>query len=343
MRFFVPALVVVSGFSLLPAGPAAAQIEIFPTPGLNWTVNPAFGQAGEGRDNVSGATCLAIPVVARTSCLVVNDSTRFAQFFTVSGTTIRSGPFVGVTPGAPAGTLAFNPNMEGAANDGRSFYVVTSRGGTGTPAAPDPTFLVARFTAEAAASQTTVPFASTPTPAGLQVSDRLRAALTAGIAVPGLANEQLNKTNAEIEGIAVRQRTRGDSVVHLGFRAPVLGGKAFIVSVPAGNLFATSGALTPTVTGLALGGPNIGIRDLAAASDGVLILAGPGRGVTARASLFHWSDETGQLKLLGVIAEPANRNAEALVVLDDDPEFVRFLLMFDGVANGGPLEYFVSR
>ncbi len=78
-------------------------------------------------------------------------------------------------------------------------------------------------------------------------------------------------------------------------------------------------------------------------SDGVLILAGPGRGVSARASLFHWNDETGQLRQLGVIAEPANRNAEALVVLDDDPEFVRFLLMFDGEPNGGPLEYFVSR
>ncbi len=147
MRYVVPALArrFRSCGGSAPLCRQQRSPRFFRSIGVNWTVDPAFGRAGEGRDNVSGATCLAIPVVARTACLVVNDSTRFAQFFTFSGTTIRSGPFVGITPAAPAGTLAFNPNMEGAANDGHFFYVVTSREPTGSTAQPDTSFLVARF------------------------------------------------------------------------------------------------------------------------------------------------------------------------------------------------------
>ena len=163
---------------------------------------------------------------------------RLAQLFSANGTTIRSGLAVGITAAPPACTLTFAPNMEAAAHDDRFFYVVTSRGRTGSIAQPDSTFLVAL---------------------------------------------------------------------------------------------------------LAFGLDNSGIRDLAAVADGILILAGPGRGLKARASLFHWNDTTGQLRQLGVIAEPANGNGEALLVLQQDPEFFRFLVMFDGVENGGPLEYFVSR
>jgi hypothetical protein len=332
----------------LSAAPASAQAEIFPTEGINWTVQPAFGQGGEGRDNVSGATCVTIPLVARTPCVVVNDSTNFAQIFSVVGTTIRPGSVVGITSPPPPGTLAFNPNIEGAGHDDRFFYVVSSRGRAVSLGQPDTSFLVARFAFDAGtppAPPPPVPFASGATVGGIQISDRIRTALAAGIPVPGLVGQQLDRTNAEIEGLAVRERQVRpvpERMLHLGLRAPVLGGKAFIVSALVDNVFAASGALNPTVTALALGN-TIGIRDLAAVSDGLLILAGPGRGLTERASLFHWNDTTGQLKQLGIIAQPANRDAEALVVLDEDPEFFRFLLMFDGVQNGGPVEYFVSR
>jgi hypothetical protein len=344
---FVAAVFVAAALS---AAPASAQPEIFPTDGITWTVQPAFGQSGEGRDNVSGATCLTIPLVARTPCLVVNDATNFAQIFSVVGTTIRPGAIVGITTPPPPGTLAFNPDFEGAGHDDRFFYVVSSRGRPGLPGQPDTSFLVARFAFDAGTPPVPpppVPFASGATVGGVQISDRIRTALAAGIPVPGLAGQQLDRTNAEIEGLAVRERQvrpAPERTLHLGFRAPVLGGKAFIVSALVDSVFATSGPLNPTVTALALGN-NVGIRDLAAVSDGLLILAGPGRGLTERTSLFHWNDTTGQLKQLGIIAAPATRNsnAEALVVLQEDPEFIRFLLMFDGVTNGDPLEYAVFR
>jgi uncharacterized protein DUF3616 len=332
-RSFVAALF---GAAVFLATPAAAQPEIFPTSGINWTVEPAFGQSGEGRDNVSGATCMP---PGRT-CLVVNDTTRFAQLFSVAGTTIRPGPIAGIFPAPAPGTLAFEPNMEGAAHDDRFFYLVTSRGRAGS-LGQDASFLVARFTPEPAPPAPPVPFSS-GTAAGLEVSDRIRAALAAGIPIPQLPGQKLDRANAEIEGIAVKDRDRAH-VLHLGFRAPVLGGNAFILSASVENVFASSGPLNATVTMLALGGPAFGIRDLATVSDGLLILAGPGRSVVGRPSLFHWNDTTGQLKLVGNIAEPADRNGEALLLLAEDPEFFRFLLMFDGAPNGGPLEYFVSR
>jgi hypothetical protein len=328
------------GAALVLATPAVAQPEIFPTPGIAWTVEPAFGQSGEGRDNVSGATCMTVPP-GRT-CLVVNDTTRFAQLFSVNGTTMRAGPIVGIVAAPAAGTLAFAPNMEGAAHDDRFFYVVTSRGPTGSIGQPDASFLVARFTPEPAPPQPPVPFSS-GTLAGIEVSDRIRTALAAGIPIPQLPGQQLDRANAEIEGIAVKERGRDRArVLHLGFRAPVLGGNAFLLSAVVEGVFASSGPFNPIVTMLALG-PAFGIRDLAAVSDGLLILAGPGRSVVGRPALFHWSDTTGQLKLVGNIAQPVDRNGETLLLLQEDPEFFRFLLMFDGLPNGGPLEYFVSR
>lgn len=324
---------------ILLASPAAAQPEIFPTLGITWTVQPAFGQANEGRDNVSGATCMTVP--PGRICLVVNDTTRFAQLFSVNGTAIRSGPIVGIVPDPPPGGLAFNPNMEGAAHDNRFFYVVTSRGRAGSVGQPDSSFLVARFPPDLSIPrEPPVPFASGIS-ADIQFSDRIRAALAASIPVPELPDQKLDRANAEIEGIAVKVRER-DRVLHLGFRAPVLGGNSFILSASVENVFASSGPLNATVSMVALG-TNIGIRDLAAVSDGILILAGPGRGVPARSSLFLWNEATGQLKLVAILAEPANRNGEALLVLQEDPEFFRFLVMFDGIANGSPLEYFVPR
>jgi hypothetical protein len=324
---------------VLSTTPASAQPEIIPSD-QTWAVQPAFGVNGDGRDNISGATCMATPLAARTPCLVVNDGTTFAQIFSIAGTTIRPGATVGITAAPPPSPLAVNPNMEGAAHDDRFFYVVSSRGRPLSAGQPDTSFLVARFPFDASTSAP-----GHGTIGGLQISDRIRTALIAGIPVPGLTAQKLDRNNAEIEGIAVTERVvrpAPERRLHLGFRAPVLGGKAFIVSALVDNVFATSGTLTTTVTALALG-DNIGIRDLATVSDGLMILAGPGRSVTGRASLFHWNDTTGQLKELAVLAEPANRNGEALLVLQEDPEFFRVLVMFDGVANGGPLEYFVPR
>jgi hypothetical protein len=319
---------IVSLISLVLAAPAAAQPVVFPND-PPWTVAPSFGTATEGRNNVSGATCMDPPSKA---CLVVNDAAKFAQLFAVVGTAIRPGSPVGLTsdPTNTAGTV----NAEGAGHDNQFFYVVTSRGRVGSTGQVDPSFAVIRFTPDAANRP---PGPLPPGPIGnIQLSNRIRDALTAGIPIPQIAGAQLDRTNAQIEGIAVK-----DGVLHLGFRAPVISGKAFIVSAPVQAMFGT-GALNATVHLLALG-PDTGIRDLATASDGLLVLAGTTRSLPGPASLFHWNDGTGHVAAVADFAQPLDRNVEALMLLQEDPEFYRVLLMFDGVPNGGPLEYGIPR
>jgi hypothetical protein len=82
MRHRVPTLAAVVSSLVLCVVLAKAQPQIFPD-GVPWIVTPAFGQAGEGRSNVSGATCIGA-VTARP----VIDSARFAQLFSISGQTI---------------------------------------------------------------------------------------------------------------------------------------------------------------------------------------------------------------------------------------------------------------
>ena len=186
--------------------------------------------------------------------------------------------------------MADAPNVEGAAHDDRFFYIVTSRGKIASANQVDPTFLVARFTPDAAGR----PILNAPATSGIQISDRVRVALTTGIPIPQIAGQKLDRANAQIEGIAVKDLGRLRTV-HLGFRAPVISGQAFILSISAESLFATSGALDATVHPIALGS-DVGVRDLAAVADGVLILAGPSPAFPGRPTLFHWSDSTGQLK-----------------------------------------------
>ena len=337
MRHHVPILAAVVSSLVLCAVPARAQPQIFPD-GVPWIVTPAFGQAGEGRSNVSGATCIGA-VTARPVCLVVNDSARFAQFFSISGQTIGSGPLVGISGTVPPSRLTGTPNMEGAAHDDRFFYVVTSKDRPSIPPQVDTDFLVARFEP----NTNSTPPAPPATIPGLEISDRFRTALAAGLPVPGLTNQTIDRANSDIQGIAITPSAsaRGRGVVNLGFRNPVIGGKAFIVSEDVATVFATSGAFTPTVTPVVLG-PDVGIRDLATVNEGILILGASNRSVQQRHSLFLLQTD-GQLKHLADLAEPTDRTAEALLVLRDDPELYLVLVMFDGVANGGPLQYAVPR
>jgi hypothetical protein len=305
--------------SCLAAAPALAQTPIFPT--QPWTVQPPFADT-QARNNISGAACADPPLQ---TCVAVNDVSKFAQFFRTSGTTIVPGGVVGIPDTAPVS----NPRAEGAAHDSRFFYIVTSRVREPAPGVTDTSYLIVRFPVDTVRPPTGAV-------AGLEVSEKFRNALATGIAIPQIAGQQLIRPDADIAGIAVK-----NDVVHLGFRAPVISGKAFIVSVPLQALFGTA-PFNPTVRVVALG-PNVGIHDLAAVSDGLLILAGPMRDLADRPSLFHFNDGTGQVTPIAEMVEPFDRKAEGLLLLQEDPEFYRVLVLFDGVPDGGPLEYAAPR
>jgi hypothetical protein len=313
------------GFCLIGA-PGSAQTPVFPS--QPYTVQPPF--AAEARNNISDANCADEEFRV---CLAVNDATNFAQLFSVGTAAIRPGPLVGLTSDRNDTAVR---HAEGASHDRNSFYVVTSRarGLIPLPGLPggqaDTSFLIIRFAS--GLGRPPVP----PGPPILQVSEKIREALTAGIAIPQIAGEELTARNSDIGGIAVK-----DGIIHVGFRTPVFNGKAFIVSAPAAALFAPDPLnLTVHTIGLGLG---TGINDLATVSDGLLILAGPTRDVVGTSSLFHFSDSTGQLKPVAELVEPVDRRGEGLLLLEENAEFYKLLVLFDGVPDGGPLEYGVPR
>lgn len=146
--------------------------------------------------------------------------------------------------------------------------------------------------------------------------------------IPGKEN------GIDIEGLAVVGGT-----LYLGFRSPVLRyGFVPILKMR----FAT-----PELGELLfvdLGGR--GIRDMTPVADGFLLLAGPPAAGGRSFELFYWTgddDLPGRgrpvrtVVSLGTIRSPKGSRAEALTILQSNGSCHDLLIMFDGIAGGGPV------
>jgi hypothetical protein len=137
--------------------------------------------------------------------------------------------------------------------------------------------------------------------------------------------------------------------LYLGFRTPATASTATILSVEVTDLFSARrpAAAKPEVLTLALG-PNTGVRDLAALDDGrLLVLSGPADSA-AGAYLLHLltpangvsrplvelrTDARGEKKDRGGREVP---KAEAIAVIEQTPDAVTLLVMYDNIDDGGP-------
>ena len=319
---------------LLAERPAAAQPEIFPTD-LPWTVQPQFGLDAAARSSISGATCNTNEAGPRRNCLVVFEDAKYAQFFQINPFTIRPGATINLVPDAPNLGRFRNLGAEAAGFDAGFFYVVNSRVPRILPPLPgeafDPSFLVSRFAVDARGLPV-FQLPGTPVSPQVQVSKKLQEAIAAGIPVGGFPPQVLDRTRAEVEGLAVK-----DGVMYFGFRGPPVNGQTLILSASVQSMFG-AGPLNSAQHLVALG-PRIGIRDMARVTGGILILAGPIADQVGPATVFRWNEVTNELRDLGLLVAPSNRKAESLIVLDEDPEFYTILVMYDDIANGGPTQY----
>jgi len=180
--------------------------------------------------------------------------------------------------------------------------------------------------------------------------------------IPGIAeNFCLGKSDASckslqdggvnIEGLAVR-----DGAMYIGFRAPAPGGRAFVVRVNAREVFAggsvTVAANPPPRVDLGKdrgewGERDLGIRDMAAVSDGLLILAGPSLPEGDHESsgrVFRWAGQgDAATELCHLRIEQKGAKPEVLLKLGESESEYRVLIMHDGVAGGAPVEYRVRK
>jgi hypothetical protein len=346
---------------LISTGIARAEIVRSPT---NWRVEPApFRADKDANTNISGAAC----ATGTTMCLVVNDETRFAQFFTLGTGTISPGAVIGLLAKKVDRSKMKELDAEGAAYvpprtpGAPGYFSVTGSHGASRKGDVQPSrFFLVRFPVDAANGRPTFAFGADEPPREIQHTSALRAALTRLPEIGTYAEKPLDENGLTVEGFAIL-----DGEALFGLRAPCIGGRAFVVRSSLDPLF--SGApISARASSLAMG-DNTGIRDLAAVQGGVLILTGRSndarRGKTYScerpisgaaddamagvpdAKVWLWSGKDADAPLLlgtlpGVTTE---MKAETLLVLAEDASGYRILVWFDGLPDGAPMEFTVTR
>ncbi|WP_025661791.1 DUF3616 domain-containing protein [Rhizobium sp. IBUN] len=329
--------------------------DIVPSP-APWTVTPNFEKNADAREALSGAAC-----AHKTGhCLAVNDEKRYAQFFDIVGRTIEPKEVIGLLSATVGGIEMDEIDAEGAAyvpatQTGKPsyFYVIGSHGLSRNGELQLSRFSLIRFPVDASTGRPTFSFNDdNPTP-DIERSADLRATIKNIANLAAHAEQRLDRNGVTIEGIAFT----GDDTL-FGLRSPCESAHALIMRVPTKELFSNS---IPTGTTKSLGlGDNVGVRDLAKVNNGILILAGrsddnrgdqqftcgeqrtPPKPVP---SIWFWSGkDADDAKPLGILPGIApGDSAETLLLLGETDVAYRVLVLFDGVSNGGPVEFSVDK
>ena len=155
----------------------------------------------------------------------------------------------------------------------------------------------------------------------------------------------LQQQGVNIEGLAAR-----NGRLFVGLRNLNLNGYAFVVEVPADELFAGDKRPAHELHRLKLG-KGLGIREIVAARSGFLVIAGnagsepSGKDASALDYrpdtgfwLFAWDGKGQNVHKIGQIPNAPGK-AEAMTILDESPEGVTVLILFDGAPQGQPSVY----
>ena len=272
-------------------------------------------------------------------CVLVSDEKHRAWLFTRDETNvdeprILTGDRIRLQPAQGGDEL----DTEAVAYDDHHFYAIGSHG-------------TARKKNEFQASRYSV--YRIDEDGSVRASDRLADILAT---LPGISEhfctgakpgscETLQEGGANIEGLAARSGS-----LYVGFRAPSPDGEAFVARVAEDAVFGRADPV-PTIFRLHLGqdanSRDLGVRDLAAVSDGFLVLAGPslpeGDDATGSAAIFHWQEDAAPRMLRDLGPSRKGVKPEGLLVLGENSKGYRVLVIHDGVSSGAPLEYQVPR
>jgi hypothetical protein len=318
-----------------------------------WSAGDGFrfnDKAKKTRRSASGMAC-APDARGTTVCLIAFDEGVALQFAQLDGRKLVPGH----TP-LLVGREGDELDAEGAATDGRYFYVTGShavkRSNCQANPASQHVLRIARDARTGLASS----------PGDLSDAGSLRPLIEALPPFRENAGRQpcLGEGGIDIEGLAVRQGR-----LFFALRGPTGGdGTAFIVSADADALFDRSAGrqAQPQVHRVAVGSGR-GIRDMVAVADGILLLAGPDdspshadvpwqvllwrapsstpTGASPEASPVALAVlDLGGVKLRGCDKEI---KPEAMAVLAESPKAYRVLVLSDGLCDGGPLAFDLAR
>ena len=301
------------------------------------------------RRSVSGIACA--PGAARVPvCLVVFDEGMEARFAELGHGKLK--PLGGGVRFAVSGKEL---DAEGAATDGRYFYVTGSHAVKRSDCRPNAASRhVLRFRRDPASGLALAGAAGSDVPAGYQQTTRLLDLISGDAQLrSSLDRGRCLGTGAlDIEALAVR-----GGRLHVGLRGPTQAGHAFIASVDAEALFGTGDAAL-SVTRVPVG-ERRGLRDMAVAESGMLLLTGPDDQVDsgdAGWAIVLWNDRqqaglpaesrtlaTLDLRRVHRGACDKETKPEALALLQETATAYRVLVLSDGMCDGAPLVFDIPR
>jgi len=335
-RWAAPARLLIASQIALWAPPVQAACERVPG---SWS----FVEHAENNKDLSGAAC-----APDGRCLLVSDEDRKAWWFKIDRSDASAPRLVAGKPFDLPEQGADEADAEAAAFDRDWFYAIGSHG---TSRKKDE-FQESRYSVYRIAWKD-----------GRLGEWEARRSLSDVLSkIPGIAEnfctgksggtcKSLEDGGANIEGMAVQ-----DGTMYIGFRAPAPGGRAFIVPVNARAVFeggpVTSEDRKPVQVNLGneqgpWGKRDLGIRDMAAVSDGLLILAGPSLPEGDHESsghIFHWAGQgEATTELCQITIEEHGAKPEVLLKLGENESEYRLLIIHDGVAGGAPVEYRVRK
>ena len=316
------------------------------------------------RQSVSGIAC-NLDAQQQRVCLLAFDEGVEARYAVVSDQRLAPDPEAVVLRAAAAGSEL---DAEGAATDGRYFYVTGSHSAKRSDCASNPESRhVIRFRLDPATGRALRSPANNPAGALVDYADtgrlwdimQAQPALAAhvgerkclGSEPPSKAPSMAGQQGVNIEGLAVQ-----GGRLYFGFRGPVVGEVAKVLAVNADALFA-GGEPQAAVTSIALGAHR-GIRDMVAVKSGLLLLAGPDDGAANKGvgwTLAWWdgkdSSQTVTPKVLAALDLSAIKlrgcdeelKPEAITVLEETPQAYKLLVLSDGMCDGGPLAFTITR
>jgi hypothetical protein len=314
-------------------------------------VEPAWrvdGQISSGKD-ISGIACVP-PTSGPRRCLLAVDEGFSAVFVSLDGRTIKQDDTIRLAPEVNKQEI----DAEGAAYDEqtRAFYVIGSHGRPRHKCkrANPSSYNLARLPVNPATGRPDFDYAS-----GVNNPDWVAPQITLSRHIgpamhrsaelspnvekclPSKTGNFPNEHGANIEGIALVGKT-----LYVGFRGPVAGDTAYLLAFDRDGLFQPQPLAAVTIP-VKLGSW-MGVRDLAAVKEGLLILSGPEDDVPGSAAIHRFDPQTRAVTLLGNLPAIAPKaKPEALLVLDQADDSYRVLILSDGVNNGAPTEFVVPK
>jgi hypothetical protein len=286
------------------------------------------GQVAEDQD-LSGLAC-----ISERFGLVGADESRDVQVVELS----RQARTLRVVETISLARSGDEIDTEAIASEGNRYYIIGSHGISKKEGLPQGNrFSVFRLTVD--------PATGLPVRAASPDRASLAAVLRADPVLGPHFGQPLQQRGVNIEGLAVR-----DGRLFVGLRSPNLEGDAFVLEIPADDVFRGNPQPNYVLHRLRLGA-GFGIREIVAGRAEFLIIAGnsasePSEKYTQSMDydedreflLCSWDGKGAEVHKIGPIPDVRGK-AEAMTILEEADDHVTVLMLFDGPRQGRPTEY----